>query len=69
MKTRANEDFSSAESAITHAKKTRMSRAAKYFIQSNNVRDVPMRFDVVIVVLSDKGLPEIRHYENAFPLQ
>lgn len=66
VKTRANEDFSPSESAITGAKKTRMIRAARYFLASNNITERPFRFDVVTIVLGEKNRPQIRHYENAF---
>jgi len=66
VKTRANEDLASAESAITAAKKIRMNRAARYFLATNHIEDRPLRFDVVAIVLGPKGRPQIRHYENAF---
>jgi len=66
VKTRTNEDFSPSESAITGAKKTRMIRAARYFLASNNITERPFRFDVVTIVLGEKTTPQIRHYENAF---
>lgn len=71
VKTRADEKFSDAESSITSVKKVRLIRAAKYFIQTHNVENVPMRFDVVVVILGEKGKgkkgrTQIRHYENAF---
>jgi putative endonuclease len=66
VKTRADESFSPSESAITYAKKTRMLRAARYFISTHNIEDRPFRFDVVTIVLGRKGRPEIRHYESAF---
>jgi len=66
VKTRANEDFSPSESAVTKAKKTRMLRAARYFLSTHQIEDRPSRFDVVTIVLADKGPAQIRHYENAF---
>jgi putative endonuclease len=66
VKTRADETFEAAESVITSAKKTRMSRAARYFIATHKIEDRPFRFDVVTIVLGQKGRPQIRHYENAF---
>jgi len=66
VKTRANEDFSPSESAVTSAKKTRMLRTVRYFLAANDIEDRPFRFDVVTIVLDDKGSPQIRHYENAF---
>ena len=66
VKTRRDESFAQAEDAITSAKRARMARAAKYFLKTYNVRDRQSRFDVVTVVLGQKGPGEIRHYENVF---
>jgi len=74
VKTRANEDFSPsslmghlpAESAVTKAKKIRMLRTARYFLAANEIEDRPCRFDVVTIVLGEKGPEQIRHYESAF---
>jgi len=66
VKTRADESFGPAESVITAAKKTRLKRAARYFLATHNIEDRPFRFDVVTIVLGQKGRPQIRHYENAF---
>jgi len=66
VKTRANEDFADVESAITFAKKTRLQRAARYFLLKYKIADRPYRFDVVTIVLNETGGEQIRHYENAF---
>lgn len=66
VKTRANEDFGPSESVVTKTKQTRMLRTARYFLATNNIENRPFRFDVVTIVLSDKGHEQIRHYENAF---
>ncbi len=66
VKTRANEDFSTSESAVTKAKKTRMLRTARYFLATNDIEDRPFRFDVVTIVLGEKGPGQIRHYKNVF---
>jgi len=66
VKTRANEDFSPSESAVTKAKKTRMLRTARHFLATNDIEDRPCRFDVVTIILGEKGPEQIRHYENAF---
>lgn len=66
VKTRANEDFGPSESAITSTKRTRMFRAARYFLATHQIEDRPLRFDVVTIVIGKKGRPQIRHYENAF---
>jgi putative endonuclease len=66
VKTRANEDFAPAESAVTFGKQKRMASAARVFTLKHRIEDRPLRFDVVAVVLGPKGPPAIRHYERAF---
>ena len=66
VKTRANEDFSPSESAVTSAKKSRMFRTARYFLAVNDIENRPFRFDVVTIVMREKGPAWIRHYEKAF---
>ena len=66
VKSRADEKFSAAEASITPDKRAKLIRTARYFIQTRDIENIPMRFDVVIVVLGDRGRGRIRHYENAF---
>ena len=65
-KTRADEKFAPAESAITPKKKDKMYRTARYFLATNDIRNRPYRFDVVTVVLGQAGPVQITHYKNAF---
>ena len=66
VKTRRDERFAAAQSAVTPRKQKRMIIAAKQFVRKYKLRDKPLRFDVVAVILGEKGAPEIRHYESAF---
>jgi len=66
VKTRAHEAFSAVESVITQAKKTRMIRAARYFLSTHAIQDRALRFDVVCVIGDQTPRPEIRHYDTAF---
>jgi putative endonuclease len=66
VKTRRNEDFARAERAVNPRKRQKLIRTAKYFVKTYRMNDVPLRFDVVAVVLGTRGKPQIRHYENAF---
>ena len=68
VKTRADENLIPTESVITHAKKTKLSRAARYFLAAHNIENRPYRFDVVTIVLGQAGPAQIKHYENAFVL-
>jgi putative endonuclease len=66
VKTRRDESFTAAEDVITAPKRLRMTRTARYFLSSYDIQNRPYRFDVVTVVLGEKGPPQIKHYENAF---
>jgi len=66
VKTRRSEDFAAIETAITTAKKKRMTTTARYFLASLNIENRPYRFDVVTVTLPEKDKPDIRHYPSAF---
>jgi putative endonuclease len=66
VKTRANENFVDAEAAVTWAKKQRMRRAANLFVKKHKLDNLPLRFDVVIVMADRNGKAKMRHYENAF---
>ncbi len=64
VKTRASEMHHSVESAITLAKKQRMTRAARYYVGIHGLTDRPLRFDVITI---SAGTPvDLRHYPNAW---
>lgn len=66
VKTRSGEDFAPAESAVTAGKRKKIVLAARYFVRQHRLENLPLRFDVITVVLMEKAKPEIRYYENAF---
>ena len=66
VRTVADESFTSPESTITSAKRKRLSRTARYFLAANKIEDRPFRFDIVTIVLGQKGRPKLTHYKNAF---
>ena len=66
VRTRVDEKFVEAESSITTAKKNRLKRAARYFLSTQKIENRPLRFDIVTIVLGQKGRPQLRHYKNAF---
>jgi putative endonuclease len=66
VRTRAGEGFVPVEATVTKGKRTRVARAARYFLAVHDIHDRPLRFDVVTLVLGPQGPPTIRHYENAF---
>jgi putative endonuclease len=66
VRTKAGSDFATPEDSITATKKTRLLRAARYFLATNNIDDRPYRFDIVAIVLDKDARPDIKHYKNAF---
>jgi len=69
VRTRAQqgqENFVPPESSITYAKKAKLLRTARYFLATHDIENRPFRFDVVTIVLGQKGREQINHYENAF---
>ena len=69
VKTRRNEDFGRPISAVNKEKRKRLSRAAINYLRDRKLRPDHIRFDVVEVIGEPGGAaPEIRHIENAFPL-
>ncbi|MEN8126793.1 MAG: YraN family protein [Planctomycetota bacterium] len=66
VKTRRNEDFYPAIAAVNQKKRRKITRTAKRFLKQFQVSDRPLRFDIITVVLGEKGKPDIQHYPNAF---
>ncbi len=64
VKTRTSEVHYPVESAITLAKKQRMTRAARYYVAIHRLTDRPLRFDVITLSVCTPG--DIRHYPNAW---
>lgn len=66
VKSRSAEDFARAQDSVTISKRRKMARAAKNFAATYKIRNRPMRFDVVAVVVGKDGPAEVRHYRDAF---
>jgi putative endonuclease len=66
VKTRTDEAFARAETAVTETKKNRAYRAARYFLTTHGIDTRPCRFDVVTVILGTTGPARITHFQNAF---
>ncbi|MCF7973573.1 MAG: YraN family protein [Phycisphaerae bacterium] len=64
VKTRTSEDHHAVESAITFAKKRRMTRAAGFYVGIHDLAHRPLRFDVITISASVPG--DLRHYPNAW---
>lgn len=66
VKTRQSEKFAPAQDAVGYKKRQRMKYTAKSFVEQYKLKGRLMRFDVMAVVLGEKGPVEVRHYKNAF---
>lgn len=66
VKTRRSEAIVNAQDAVNAEKRRKLVYASKYFVRKYRVSGRPLRFDVMAVVLPEKGKVQIRHYRNAF---
>ena len=66
VRTKADETLGPPEASVTHPKRVKLVRTARYFLATHNIEDRPFRFDVVAIVLGQTRRPQIRHYRNAF---
>lgn len=66
VKTRSSTDKGLPSEAVDAAKRGRYERIAALFLQSYDVVDVPVRFDVVSLVLVSPDRALVRHHIDAF---
>ena len=67
VKTRRNSPLDQVKDAVNIRKQRQISKAALYYMQSNNITGIKARFDVAAVSLID-GKKEIEIIKNAFEL-
>lgn len=68
VKTRSSEQWTRPAAAVNKGKKRRLSRTAFDYLRRIKHPPVPIRFDVVEVLLADGAVREIRHLPNCFSL-
>ena len=66
VKTRRDRKYADPEDSVNRAKRSRMARAARWFIHLRRWEDRPCRFDVVTVILAEGAEPEIVHFPDCF---
>lgn len=67
VRTRRSTRFGLPEESIRHAKKDRIRRVAQYYLKNHYKTDIPVRFDVLTVILGAKEkVNSINHIEAAF---
>jgi putative endonuclease len=68
VKTRTSTLFGPPQLAVTPSKQMQLSKAALYFLKEKRLENVKARFDVVAILLSQKG-KEIDLIRDAFDLK
>jgi putative endonuclease len=66
VKTRTRKGYGRPLDAVDVAKQELIERGANAWLNLLGTREIPWRFDVVEVILSDGELPEVTVVENAF---
>ncbi len=66
VKTRTSEEFGRPLEAVDRRKQSLIRRGANEWLRLLGTREVPWRFDVVEVVLSDGEKPKLNVVENVF---
>lgn len=69
VKTRSNCDCGLPAEAVNDEKRERYERIAALFLQGYDVVDVPVRFDIISIVVLSSDRALIRHHINAFGAQ
>jgi Holliday junction resolvase-like predicted endonuclease len=59
----ASDSFGGAAASITHAKRRKLLATARYYMKCHGAREVPCRFDVVLLTGVE---PRIEWIEDAF---
>jgi putative endonuclease len=68
VKTRSSEAWTRPAAAVNAKKRRLLSRAALQYLHRIRDPEVPIRFDIVEVLLADGTVREIRHLPNTFSL-
>ena len=66
VKTRSEEDYGSAEEAVTFSKQRQIKKTARGYLFQNQGSAPECRFDVVAVIASGEGGFLVRHFPQAF---
>lgn len=66
VKTRSSSDVAYPEAHVNQPKRRQLTRVARMFLAANSSQDPPCRFDVVAVVVNERGKPSVEHFVNAF---
>jgi putative endonuclease len=65
VKTRKSTRFGSPQEAVSVDKQNKLRRLAEYYLKDKRLTNAAVRFDVVAILLADKG-PKVEIIPNAF---
>ena len=68
VKTRSSEEWTRPAAAVDTRKKRLLSQTALDYLRLLKNPQVPIRFDIVEVLLKDGAVNEMRHLPNTFPM-
>ena len=66
VKARSSESWTRPAAAVNAAKQRRIVATAREYVRMLPEGEVPIRFDIVEVLLEDGRVGEVRHQPNAF---
>lgn len=66
VKTRASDEAADPEAAVNYHKRRQIVRVAKSFLAHAQCQNAPARFDVLSIIVPEKGKPQIEHFIDAF---
>jgi putative endonuclease len=66
VKTQRDRAFKDPQEQVTPAKRRRLLKAARWYLNHKHCEDQPCRFDILAVVLPEDGEAEIEHFPDAF---
>jgi len=68
VKTRSSEEWTRPAAAVDARKRRLLSKSALEYLRRIHNPQIPIRFDIVEVLLADGAVSEIRHLPNTFNL-
>lgn len=66
VKTRSPRSLADPESAVNAKKRRRLQRCAEHYLARHDAEDLPVRFDVVAIVVDEAGEPQAHYIPDAF---
>lgn len=66
VKTRSGLGYGRPEEAVSAVKQRHIARAAQAYLYERKLEKAPCRFDVISIVLDERGEPQIEHFKRAF---